>query len=97
MPHDDLIEVVDKWRDDNPEEVKVVGSLAHRTLVRFPGDVGNALASIRSDLMQDLHGVQDMLSPKGRYLGTVCGRLGEQPLKDVERCLKVLVAYWRGE
>jgi hypothetical protein len=97
MPHDDLIEVVDEWRKANLKEVKAVSLLAHRILVRLPGDLGNALASIRSDLKQELSGVQDILSPKGRYLGAVCDRLDEQPLENVEKYLKVLVAYCSGE
>lgn len=96
-PKSDLIEEAEKWRDANPEAAKAVGTVAHRTLVRLPGDAGSSLTSIRNYMAKDLKIERDAIGRRGRYLVGVLDILMDQAPEDTERCLKAIVAFGNGE
>lgn len=96
-PQAELVGVADEWRHNNPEEVKILGAHAQRLLVKLPGEVGGALASVRSDLVNELPGIPDGSHYKARYLVDVFGQLTGQSLEDMEKCLKAIVAFGNGE
>ena len=91
------IEAANKWREDNPEEAKAIGAIAHRALQELPGGVDNVLTSIMSSLSKDVYGVRSIISRKARYLATVFGALMKQTPEDIEKCLKAIVAFGNGE
>lgn len=91
------IEAANKMREDNPEDMKAIGMIAHRALQELPGGIDNVLTSIMSDLSKDLYGARSILSRKARYLATVFGALMKQTPEDIERCLKAIVAFGNGE
>lgn len=91
------INAAEKWREANPAEARSIGAIANHALGELPGGIDNTLMSIISDHMKDLYGIQGILDAKAPYFQTILANLAKHSMKDIEQCLKAIVAFGNGE